>query len=325
VVVSGWQRYDNKGRVIEKYDPFFSSGWAYVPPGTQELRRGVKMVYDPRGIVVRTLNPDGSEQRIVPGVPAALDDPEHFEPTPWETYTYDANDNAGRTHRASSIAYRGHWDTPSSVTIDALGRTIAESKRNGPAASDVYTTRFAYDSRGKLLTVTDPLGRPAYAYVLDHLGCRLRVDSIDAGAQIIVLDAAGRGVETRDAKGALTLAAYDSLGRSTHLWARDRTGEPMTLRERLVYGDDPASGLTRAAVGAGNLRGRLYRHYDEAGRHTTAYDFKGNQVDVLREVIAPAQIGAVFAASPGWRIPAYRVDWASSAGTSATALAARAS
>ena len=324
VVVSGWQRYDNKGRVIEKCDPFFSAGWGYVPPGTQELRRGVRMVYDPRGIAVRTVNPDGSEQRVVPGVPAALDDPEHFEPTPWETYTYDANDNAGRTHRVSSAAYRGHWDTPSSVTVDALGRMITESKRNGRAASDAYTTRFAYDSRGNLLTVTDPLGRP-FAYVFDHLGRRLRCDSIDAGAQSIVLDAAGRGMETRDAKGALTLAAYDSLGRSTHVWARDRTGEPITLRERLVYGDDPASGLASAAVGAGNLRGRLYRHYDEAGRLTIAYDFKGNQVDVLREVIAPTEIAAVFAASPGWRVPAYRVDWASSGGTSASALAARAS
>ena len=29
VIVSGWQVYDNKGRVVEKYEPFFSQGWDY--------------------------------------------------------------------------------------------------------------------------------------------------------------------------------------------------------------------------------------------------------------------------------------------------------
>ena len=32
VVVSGWQTYDNKGQVVEKYEPFFSTGWDYAPP-----------------------------------------------------------------------------------------------------------------------------------------------------------------------------------------------------------------------------------------------------------------------------------------------------
>lgn len=32
VVVSGWQVYNNKGLVVEKYEPFFSSGFDYEPP-----------------------------------------------------------------------------------------------------------------------------------------------------------------------------------------------------------------------------------------------------------------------------------------------------
>ena len=31
VVVSGWQIYDNKGRVVEKYEPFFAQGWDFSP------------------------------------------------------------------------------------------------------------------------------------------------------------------------------------------------------------------------------------------------------------------------------------------------------
>ena len=38
VVVSGWQVYDNKGRVVEKYEPFFAQGWDYQPPSDAQAR-----------------------------------------------------------------------------------------------------------------------------------------------------------------------------------------------------------------------------------------------------------------------------------------------
>ena len=69
VVVSGWQTYDNKGHVVEKYEPFFSEGWDYAQPQDQQLGQKATMFYDPRGQVVRTLNPDGSEKQAVYGVP----------------------------------------------------------------------------------------------------------------------------------------------------------------------------------------------------------------------------------------------------------------
>ena len=126
VVVSGWQIYDNKGQVVEKYEPFFAEGWDYGQPDESKTGQKVAMFYDPRGQAIRTLNPDGSEQRVIYGVPGTiaapdLAHPEIFEPTPWEAYTYDANDNAGRTHPAESAGYRHHWNTPASILIDALG------------------------------------------------------------------------------------------------------------------------------------------------------------------------------------------------------------
>ncbi|MGQ9869922.1 toxin TcdB middle/C-terminal domain-containing protein [Leptodesmis sp.] len=61
VVVSGWQVYDNKGRVVQKYEPFFPVGWGYALPVEQEMGQKVTMFYDPRGQVIRTVNPDRSE------------------------------------------------------------------------------------------------------------------------------------------------------------------------------------------------------------------------------------------------------------------------
>jgi RHS repeat-associated protein len=325
VIVSGWQIYDDRGRVVEKYEPFFSTGWEYAPPRERQLGSRSRLAYDVRDRVARTVAPDGSEQRMVPGVPLAADDPERFEPTPWETCLYDANDNAGRTHATAAAGYQGHWNTPSSVETDALGRPVSQVVRNGPQPADRLTTRFVHDVRGNLLGVVDALGRLAVADVFDLLDRRLRRDSPDAGAHVSVLDAAGNAVEVRDARGAWRLQARDAASRPTHLWARDRTGEPVTLRERLVYGDDPSAALGPAEVAGGNLRGRIHRHYDEAGRLTVAaYDLQGNALRRVREVIAPGHVLAAFASAPGWNVTAYRTDWTSSAGSGPPALAARA-
>ena len=52
VVVSGWQVYDNKGRVVETYEPFFSTGYDYAAPRDAELGQKAEQFYDPRGNVI---------------------------------------------------------------------------------------------------------------------------------------------------------------------------------------------------------------------------------------------------------------------------------
>ena len=321
VVVSGWQVYDNKGRVVEKYEPFFSTGWGYGAPGEPEKGQRVTMFYDPRGQVIRTVNPDGSEQRVVYGIPVGdLSDPEQFEPTPWEAYTYDANDNAGRTHPDTSQSYRHHWNTPSSLVIDALGRTVetVERHREKPATAtdplppiEAYHTRSTYDIRGNVLTVTDALGREAFHYTYDLANNPLRIESIDAGSRRMVLDGAGNEIERRDSKGALILREYDQLNRPQRVWARDQQGEALTLREWLFYGDEAiAIGLTREQAQAHNLLGKLYKHHDEAGELTfDAYDFKGNLLQKSRRVIKDDEIKQVFEDAGTGAVKTFRVDW----------------
>jgi hypothetical protein len=284
------------------------------------------MFYDPRGQVVRTVNPDGSEQRVIFGVPGAilnpdLSDLDVFEPTPWEAYTYDANDNAGRTHANEAQGYRHHWDTPASIEVDALGRPVLAVERNRIAGDplpplDKYLTRSTYDIRGNLLVVTDALEREAFKYTYDLANNPLRVENIDAGVRRVILNAAGNEVERRDSKGALILQAYDVLNRPIRLWARDddRPGSDVLLREHLFYGDSAEAGLPDAANR--NLLGKLYRHYDEAGLLTfEAYDFKGNPLEKVRRTIRDEEILTVFTfPRPDGTIPIYRIDWQPPAG-----------
>jgi RHS repeat-associated protein len=324
VVVSGWQIYDNKGRIVQKYEPFYSAGYDYGQPLDAQFGQKIEMFYEPRGHVIRAVNPDGSEQRVVFGVPGSIaapdfGDPDVFEPTPWEAYTYDADDNAGRTHPVAATSYRHCWDTPSSITIDSLGRTVLAIERNrdpAPPGGQLppmveIRTSSTYDIRGNLLTVTDALNRKAFSYAYDLANRQLRIENIDAGIRRTIFDAAGNTLEYRSSKGALCLHAYDALSRPIRLWAHDGAGETVTQREHLIYGDSAESGFTRAQAQAANLLGKLYQHYDEAGRLTCElFDFKGNLAEKIREVISDRNILSVFnPPQPDWQVQAFRIDW----------------
>ncbi|OQW39773.1 MAG: hypothetical protein A4S08_06030 [Proteobacteria bacterium SG_bin4] len=330
VIVSGWQRYDNKGRVIEKYEPFYDTGWVYQPEQEIQLGQHATMYYDPRGQVIRTVNPDDSEQRVIYGRPIDLDNPplspwdtNQFIPTPWEAYTYDPNDNAGRTHgdQEPHTFYTHHWNTPASIETDALGRTIRAVARHRESPYEdgtlppieEHTTRSTYDIQGNLLQIRDALGRIAFEYQYDLAQHPLRTESIDAGRKLLVLDATGNPIESRDAKGALTLHTYDTLNRPTHLWARDDQNDPMSLREQLFYDHDITNPSDADHDTANNLLGKLWRHHDEAGIVTIpSYDFKSNILESARQVVSDDFMLASFRAQTGkeWKLQAPRLDWA---------------
>jgi RHS repeat-associated protein len=318
VVVSGWQRYDNKGQVVEKYEPFYDVGWDYDPPCDDKMGQKVVMFYDPRGQVIRTVNPDGSEQRVIFGVPLDLSNPDSYTPIPWEFYTYNANDNAGRTHPSESDAYAHCHDTPASAMVDALGRTIETVERNRtrqPGGSwspiEEYRTRSIYDIRDNLLKVKDALERLAFQHIYDLADNPLRVDSIDAGVRRTILDAAGNEIERRDSKGALVLQAYDVLSRPIRLWARDETEQSVTLREKIIYGDCTELDAPQDPK-ADNLLGKPYKHYDEAGLLIfEKYDFKGNLEEKIRKVISDQAIANGWVAD--WDSPSAEADLDSTA------------
>jgi RHS repeat-associated protein len=309
VVVSGWQRYDNKGHVIETFEPYFDRGWEHAPPTADQMGRSVRVRYDPRGRAVCTVNPDGSLQRVIFGAPrdarnlalseadlASVDVPPSFEPSPWEAYAYDANDLAAvsRDPDGGVLAGRApvhHHFTPDSTTVDGLGRIVRRIARPGPSAAWL-TTRVAYDIRGNIIEIHDPLGRRVFAYAYDLLDRPLATVAIDAGTRTSVPDAAGNVIEARDGRGGVVLRRYDPANRLTHLWARDDASAALTLREHVTYGDDG----DRDAARERNALGRPVEHRDEAGvQRLDRYDFRGRLVDKVRRTIADEAV------ADGWR------------------------
>lgn len=121
----------------------------------------------------------------------------------------------------------------------------------------------------------------------------------------------GSLVGARDSKSAVVPHTYDRLNRPIHLWARDGSGQLLTLRERLVYGDSPEAGIAPAQGATANLLGKLFQHYDETGLVTVgSYDFNGNPLERVRLVISDAAILTVSDPPPtDWQVHAFRVDW----------------
>ena len=313
VRVSGTVIYDSKGRAIERFEPYFDRGLAYAPPSEAQHGRRSQIFHDAIGRQLRTRSPDGAESWIVPGIPLALDTPADFTPTPWKSYAYDASDLAPLSQSPidgsplTTAAPADHAFTPSSIEIDALGRTIRTVERLGPDADDEITTRTRYDIRGNPLEVTDALGRVAFRYRYDHLNRVLRTDSIDAGTSLSFAEAANLALEQRDGKEALSLTAFDTLNRPFAAWARDRSDLPVTWREHLIYGETaPPDLLSGDDARSRNLLGALFQHYDGARRVTAiAHDHKGNPLSTVREVFSDDTLLSALDAP----IENFQIDW----------------
>jgi YD repeat-containing protein len=314
VVVSGWKVYNNKGMVVEEYEPFFSSGFAYQSSKqTQYQLAKMRIKYDAGGRPTETTHPDGSKNLVVYGAPHSITAPPlgegaatMFSPSPWVRFAYDQNDLGSLTN--TSQAYTGAF-TPKSEHIDALGRTLRTTEHLAQSTENVVM-RYEYDIQGNLKKVIDTLGRQAFRYWYDLKQKRDEEDSganvlktihIDKGEQITLYDASFKPIELKDAKGSWVLNAYDKLQRPTQFWGQDITGESITLRQFFEYGTDVSK----------NLLGKLHKLYDEAGLIVNEeFDFKGNLLKKHRQTLKHSELLSVFDGPPAnWNVQCYRVDW----------------
>jgi len=308
VIVSGWRVMDNKGREVLSYEPFFDDGYLFTEPGPVTLagQTVTQHHYDPRGRVTVTVAPDGSQTLVVHGKPVNPRRPARYDPTPWQTYTYGAAANGGRTHPTTTLPESTRWNAMMHCEVDALGRVVHLVER---ATDHDLNTHTSYDIDGRILTVTDPLGRDIARHRYDHRGQEWSSWLLDAGHRHTARDAAGAIIEQLDDRGARHVTAFDGAHRPTRTWARDRSTQALTLRAWSVYGDESTRGPAAAAA---NVLGRITFHYDDAGQtHTPAYDLGGNPRSTTWRPIRVDLLlaGATDGNSVGWKDTAYAVDW----------------
>jgi RHS repeat-associated protein len=311
---TGWTLFDNKGRPVRTYEPFFSATNAFE----FAAQTGVSRVtcYDPPGRVVATLQPDNSWAKVTFGPwseqhwdgddTAAITDlrtdsdvggyftrvlgPGPF--TSWVnlriggTYGTTAQDRAAEQDAAQKAATAA--GTPATTHRDALGRACLAVADNGGGARN--PSRTAYDTAGKPLAVFDQLGRRAAEYCYrdpqpgggfrylagtDMAGSPLYHASADGGARRGLANIAGRTIRSWDARGHAFRLVYDAAQRPVRRYV-STSGAPEVLIELSVYGEGQPTA---------NLCGRLFRGYDMAGyAEHSQYDYKGNLLATVRQL-----------------------------------------
>jgi RHS repeat-associated protein len=331
---SGWTIWNNKGKPVRKYEPFFadSSDFSF---GTA-VGVSSTLSYDPAERVVVTLHPDHSWEKVVfdpwrqdnwdandtvliPDPSADADVGAFFRRLPQADYlpTWFAQRNGGKLGaEAQDAAQKAavHANTPSTVHFDTLGRAFLTFAFNrfqsgtAPPVEGHYRTFVTFDIEGNQLEITDALGRVIMTYDYDMQSTRLRQYSADAGERWILNDATGNPFLRWDSRDHRIERQYDAARRPVGLWVQTwvaRGSQNSVFAERTIYGEGQPNDQ------ALNLRGKPFQQYDAAGVVTnTAFDFTGNLLSSSRELLtnykgpvdwslspAPELTGEAFSAS----------------------------
>ena len=300
-VGSGWTIFNNKGKPVRKYEPFFSQLTTKGHQFEFGAQVGVSPIlyYDPVERVVATVHPNHTYDKLVfdpwrqetwdvndtviqqyPKTDPDVGDfferlPDHdYSPT-W--YAQRAGGGLGPQEQDAATKAAAHANTPTIAYFDTLGRTFLTIADN--AAAGKYPTRVELDIEGKQRSVTDALGRKIMTYEYDMLGTKVHQNSADAGERWMLNNVMGKPMRGWDSRDHTVRHGYDALIRPTSLFVQ--TGKnPEHLVEHIIYGE----GLDNDQ--ALNLRTRLYQQFDGAGvANDNQFDFKGNLLSSARQLL----------------------------------------
>ena len=318
-VGTGWTIFNNKGKPVRQYQPFFSSthGFEFAPL----VGMSPVLFYDPLQRVVVTLYPNHTYEKVLfdswhqttydvndtvaaqgseSGDPRTDTDIKGFvaeyfkaQPGTWQTWRQQrANGAQGALEQIAAEKAAKHANTPITIHFDALGRPFVTLVHNGfkpDGAAIRYATRVDLDVEGNQRVVRDAveqsgdkLGRIVMRYDYDLLGNRLHQASMEAGERWMLADVMGKPIRVWNSRGQVVRTEYDPLRRvlKSFVTGADPTSPNKELLvERLVYGEQHPESEPR------NLRGKLYLHLDQAGvMASDAHDFKGNLLSASRRL-----------------------------------------
>lgn len=311
-VGTGWTIFNNKGKPVRKFEPFFSTTHQFE--FAQIVGVSPIYCYDPIERVVAEIYPNHTWQKAVfdpwqqrnwdvndtvAEVDPANDPdvgeffrrlpPENYLPT-WHAQRIDGQFGETQQQRAAAqdAAEKStvHGQTPTSSWSDTLGRsflTVAHNRfiRNDETIEEQLAARFHFDIEGNRRDVRDALERTVARYDFDLVGNQIHSSSMEAGERWLLPDVKGGVVRTWDGRGHAFRTEHDELRRPVRSFVTGtdpNDPENEILFERTIYGEGQGD--------ANNHRGRVFQVFDGGGLVTNnAYDFKGNILQVSRQLL----------------------------------------
>lgn len=302
-IASGWKIYNNKGKVVQQYQPFYTLEPEYEANCMEECSS--TLFYDPMERVICTVHPNQTYEKVV------------FDA--WKQETWDTNDTIDLDIlRDSDIrdfvttfiqkyvdctspntAYLGwktnnldsgkpeqiravqqtlqHANTPSTAHLDTLGRAFLNITRNGTLPADEFHTRTTLDIQGNELAISDPRGLTCFQHHFDLQQRQLWIGSVDAGPKWVFPAVDKQVIWSKDANGNQLVYRFDALRRPTQSWVKTAQASSYFLAQEQLYGEQ--SNLP-------NMKGKVWRIFDGAGMvENLECDFKGNLVSTRRQLL----------------------------------------
>ncbi len=301
-VGNGRKVLNNKGNPVKHYEPYFSVTNQYE--SSRELVEiGVTplMHYDAAGRLLRTDNPEGTFSKS--------------EFDAWLTKNYDANDTvkdsqwytdrmsgplaADPPEHEAAVKSALHYDTPSVVYLDSLGRNISTRVQNryrdrhtGDIVNETQLTFTRLDIEGNRFFIRDARNNKVVEYKYSLDGKAGYMKNMDAGESWIISDVTGKPIYKWNSRDTMIHFKYDLLHRLLEIEVTEKD-KPKIIVNKTVYGETVADAKTK------NLRGLAVTVYDNAGIVVNeAYDYKGNLLSGYR------QLCTEYRQTPDWSDPA---------------------
>jgi RHS repeat-associated protein len=317
-VGSGWTIYNNKGKPVRQYEPFFSQ----LPTKGHQFEFGMQvgvsqiLFYDPIERVLGTVHANHTYEKVV------------FDP--WHQATWDVNDTvlqtdptadpdvgsffkrlasgdysptwfaleiakpAGDPDHDAAVKASAHANTPALAYFDTLARTFLNIADNAGAGQ--YQTHIELDIQNNQRSMTDALGREVMTYDYDVQSSRIHQASMEAGERWMLNDVGGKSIRAWNSRGHNFRTTYDVLRRplgrfvlgTDPINSDARTTAAEVLYETIDYGEGQPSDQ------ALNLRTQIFQQHDSAGVSINmvsvggkqiAFDFKGNLLGSSRQFV----------------------------------------
>jgi RHS repeat-associated protein len=309
-VGSGWVIFNNKGKTVRQYEPFFTA--------THQFEFGVQMgvspvlFYDAAERVVATLHPNHSYEKVLfdPWQQTSYDvtdtiaahsdqtgdprtDPDiapytaaYFASlsatnpaTPWKTWLTQHQESTSPAEQLAAVKAAAHANTPNVAHADALGRPFLTVVPNRVVCAnhakngteELFATRVDLDIEGNQRNVIDALNRIVMRYTYDIAGSRIHQISMEAGSRWSLTNVAGNPAHAWDSRGHHFTSHYDVLHRPIEQFVHG-TGPHCDPRtlNQTILVDKIEYGETHPNAEDLNLRTRTYQHKDSAGIATSA-------------------------------------------------------
>jgi RHS repeat-associated protein len=337
-VGSSWTIFNNKGKPVRQYEPFFSQLTTKGHQFELGVLVGVSPIlcYDPVDRMVATLHPNRTYEKVV------------FDP--WHQDSWDVNDTVlqtdptadadvgaffqllpttdysptwyeqriggvlGANEQDAATKAAAHSNTPTTAYFDTLGRPFLTLMDNGGGVK--LASRVDLDIAGNQRSVRDAIvqagdqqGRVVLRYDYDMTKASIHHSSMEAGERWALNDCTGKASRAWDNRGHNFRTEYEVLRRPTgsfvlgtdNAHSDPRTTAAEVLYEKIIYGETQPAAL--------NLRTRIFQHADAAGVVTNlghnpvtnqdeAFDFKGNLLRSSRAFVADYKALPNLAALP---------------------------